>query len=416
VSFSITDVIAAAGVGNPWEIGQQVLSGDPAAVLAMGDRFATAAGHAQTAMTAATRADTFTAASYVVDGAAVHDGPAATAATRTALADGGERLTEVASSVRKVSGELSRAQGTVKGALAALDGEIAAVVAESNRLAGQVFPTQAAADAASKALFDRAVTAVRGRGGTVTEAVADYDEVLRGGTNVLATYGYAAQGPGEDMGPRYESLDPEGGLSAAAIATMALDLAGIFDPTPVSDGLSGLLSLFRGEWAQAGLSVAAMVPWIGDTGKVLKFGKQIGEFKHLAGMAGDVGKLQNILKSLKHADPSSFNSALGTMNRMAGDAAKRYENPHVLAAAQQRGLPTEGPVPFVPPKNWNHSNPAQDTLYGRRGVVDAYQNVWHWDPVKSEWDVQISAKGKKLGSFSPDGKHANIGTDGVVTH
>jgi hypothetical protein len=416
VSVTIADVVAAAGVGDPWQIAQQVLSGDPVAVNAMGERFATAAGHARTAVVAATRADRATALSYVVDGASVHDGPTATAATRTALADGGERMDQLASSIRSVGSALAGAQEAVRNAIAALDGELAAVVADATRLAGQAFPTQAAADAAERALFERAVTAVRTHGGTVTTAVADYDDVLRGGTNVLASFGYATQSPGQDVEPRYESLAPEGSLSAAAIATMALDLAGIFDPTPVSDGLSGLVSLFRGEWAQAGLSVAAMVPWIGDTGKVLKFGKQLAEFKHLAGTASDVGKLQNVLKSLKHVDPSSFNTALGTMNRLAGDAAKRYENPSVLAAAQKRGLPTDGPVPFVPPKNWSHSNPPTGTLYGRTGVKDAYENVWYWDKVKQEWDVQISAKGKKLDVFSPDGKHANIGPDGVVTH
>jgi hypothetical protein len=350
-----------------------------------------------------------------VNGAAVHDGPAATAATRTALADGGERMEQLATSIRSVGSALSTAQATVRTALATLDGELAAVATESNRLAGVVFPTRAAADAAEQALFERAVAAVRTHGGTVATAVADYDSVLRGGTNVLAGYGYAAQGPG-DTEPRYESLETEGGLSGAAIASMALDVAGIFDPTPVSDGLSGLISLFRGEWTQAGLSVAAMVPWIGDAGKVLKFGKYVGEFKHLAGIAGDVGKLQNVLKSLKHVDVSSYNTALGTMNRMAGEAAKRYQNSAVLAAAQKRGLPTDGPVPFVPPKNWNHSNPPTGTLYGRTGVKDAYENVWYWDRTKQEWDVQISAKGKKLDVFSPDGKHANIGPDGVVTH
>jgi hypothetical protein len=416
VSFSIADVVAGAGVGNPWELAAQVLSGDPDAVQGMGEAFGQAGGHARTAMRAAARADEVTAVSYLVDGLAVHDAPVATAHTRTALAEGGDRMDEVAAAVRTVGQELTRAQGVVRTALSALDAEVAAVVADSNRLAGQVFPTRAAADAAEQRLYDRAVAAVHGHGGTIATAVADYDQVLRGKGNMLASYGYATQPPPEDRGPRYETLKPEGSLSGAAIASMGLDVAGIFDPTPISDGLSGLISLFRGEWAQAGLSVAAMVPWIGDTGKVLKFGKYLGEFKHLAGMVGDVGKLQNVLKSLKHVDMANWNAALGTMNRMAGDAAKQYQKPAVLAAARKRGLPTDGPVPFVPPKGWNHSNPRMDTLYGRRGVVDAYRNVWHWDPVKREWDVQISPKGKKFEIFSPDGKHANISPEGTVTH
>lgn len=218
-----------------------------------------------------------------------------------------------------------------------------------------------------------------------------------------------------------EELEPDGGLSGADLATLVLDLIGIFDPTPIADGASGLLSLFRGEWAQAGLSVAAMIPYLGDAGKVLKFGKMLERFQHLAKVSGDTAKLERILKSLKHVDwknPGKLNEALGTMNRLAGDAAKRYRDPKVLQAAQKRGLPTEGPVPFVPPKKWDAKNPPTEpfrTPGGLKwGTRDAYGNGWVWDPHKMEWDVQIESG--KFGLFSPDGRHANISSEGHVTH
>jgi hypothetical protein len=49
-----------------------------------------------------------------------------------------------------------------------------------------------------------------------------------------------------------------------------LDLAGIFDPTPISDGASGLLALARGQWLDAIISGASMVPYIGDLAKAGK--------------------------------------------------------------------------------------------------------------------------------------------------
>ncbi len=218
-----------------------------------------------------------------------------------------------------------------------------------------------------------------------------------------------------------ETLKPEGALSIADLATLILDLAGIFDPTPLSDGASGVLSLLRGEWSQAGLSLAAAVPVIGDAGKVFKFEKTLKPFRHLRKAVGDMEEVRKIAASLRHIDwnnPSKLNETLGTMNRLAGDAAKRYEDPKVLEAARKRGLPTEGPIPFVPPRRWDVQNPRTQSAARRgekRGVVDHYGNTWMWDPKKGEWDVQVEGS-SSFQAFSRDGKHANISPDGRVTH
>lgn len=55
------------------------------------------------------------------------------------------------------------------------------------------------------------------------------------------------------MDPHLEELR-ELGLD---LIQMAFDLAGIFDPTPISDGASGLLALSRGQWLDAIISVPA---------------------------------------------------------------------------------------------------------------------------------------------------------------
>jgi len=60
---------------------------------------------------------------------------------------------------------------------------------------------------------------------------------------------------------------------ALDLVQIGLSIAGIFDPTPISDGVDGLISLFRGDFLGAGISVVSMVPYIGDAAKLGKLGK-----------------------------------------------------------------------------------------------------------------------------------------------
>lgn len=48
------------------------------------------------------------------------------------------------------------------------------------------------------------------------------------------------------------------------MADAALDVAGIVDPTPISDGLAAVRDLSRGDYVGAGLSAISMIPWLGD--------------------------------------------------------------------------------------------------------------------------------------------------------
>jgi hypothetical protein len=195
---------------------------------------------------------------------------------------------------------------------------------------------------------------------------------------------------------------------------LVLDLAGIFDPSPISDGASGLISLFRGDWQSALLSAAAIVPGVDLLAKTGKFARILKGLQHLAKYTTDLDFLTRMGKSLKHVPVSKYQEAAASMNRLVGDAAKRYKNSKVLAKADELGLPTSGPVPFVPPKNWNTARPP--TRSNTKDYLDDYGNAWVWDRVKGEWDVQISGKGARFGIFSPDGKHANISLKGYVTH
>jgi hypothetical protein len=64
-----------------------------------------------------------------------------------------------------------------------------------------------------------------------------------------------------DANERLDKLNNELELD---LAQAALDIAGIADPTPISDGLSGLMSLARGDFLGAGLSLVSMIPYAGD--------------------------------------------------------------------------------------------------------------------------------------------------------
>lgn len=54
---------------------------------------------------------------------------------------------------------------------------------------------------------------------------------------------------------------------ALDLTQLCLDLAGIVDPTPISDGTSMLISLGRGRWFDAILSGVSVIPYVGDLAK-----------------------------------------------------------------------------------------------------------------------------------------------------
>jgi hypothetical protein len=74
--------------------------------------------------------------------------------------------------------------------------------------------------------------------------------------------------------------DVDGGLARVQdlgldLLQLALDLAGIADPTPASDGASALISLARGQWLDAALSGISIIPYVGDLAKAGKLPKYL---------------------------------------------------------------------------------------------------------------------------------------------
>lgn len=65
---------------------------------------------------------------------------------------------------------------------------------------------------------------------------------------------------------------PSRGEVIADLTQIGLDIAGIVDPTPISDGSNAVISLFRGDFGGAAISAVGIVPYLGDAAKLGKLG------------------------------------------------------------------------------------------------------------------------------------------------
>ena len=255
--------------------------------------------------------------------------------------------------------------------------------------------------------------------GTPTLATPAADP--RAWTQVTGGGGAPAPGAGAPRGVEPQTiLDPNAGTGLGVLGAVgiAADIAGIFDPTPISDGVSAALSLGQGDFKGAALSAASMVPFLGDA--VAKPAKLIGRvvenFPHLAKFATRADDLFDTLKKVG-TSPEKLDGALRTLNNMHGAAEVAYKNEKYLAKANKLNLPTDGPIPFVPPKNWDVTNPTRGKNHG---FIDAYGNEWTKGPSRTpgepfEWDVQLRGQ-SGLTHMTRDGSHLNVSMTGRVTH
>ena len=68
----------------------------------------------------------------------------------------------------------------------------------------------------------------------------------------------------------FNDLSPEERQIIFDLSLVTLDIVGIVDPTPISDGTVAVVEVSQGNFAYAGLSVVSMVPWLGDLAKAGK--------------------------------------------------------------------------------------------------------------------------------------------------
>jgi hypothetical protein len=88
----------------------------------------------------------------------------------------------------------------------------------------------------------------------------------------------------------------------------ALDVVGIVDPTPISDSISAVMSLSRGDYVGAALSTVGIIPYIGDA-----IGKPIKEVHNAKRIAQLEQKIEGLVKQLKELAPERIEKAAENM-------------------------------------------------------------------------------------------------------
>lgn len=158
-------------------------------------------------------------------------------------------------------------------------------------------------------------------------------------------------------------------------------------------------------WVQAGQL---------DSGDRLTLGQSTGLSLEILEVA-DLGDVQHqIVQNLSIAGWHTYYVVSG-----AGDLlVHNCPTPGMGAQIRAVGLPTKGPIRFVPPKRQTVLQPLKKS----GGYRDRFGNVWEKGPTRTsgehfEWDVQLG-KGATRGlrAFSRDGKHVNVSLRGRVTH
>lgn len=129
---------------------------------------------------------------------------------------------------------------------------------------------------------------------------------------------------GAELANRNLPASAEGGAAAAKaradlaldVTQMALDVAGLFDPTPISDGSNAVISLFRGDFLGAGLSAISIVPYIGDAAKLGKLGK----WAQTVERAVDLAKTDSAFAKMAGPALAKLKDAIGEVPKSALDA------------------------------------------------------------------------------------------------
>ena len=141
---------------------------------------------------------------------------------------------------------------------------------------------------------------------------------------------------------------------ALDLTQIGLDIAGIFDPTPISDGANTLISLGRSDWLGAGLSAISMIPYVGDAAKLGKLGK----YAQTVAKAIDAARANPALRQALAPGiqaigdaiaklpldklPESARKQLTTLNELTGIFAKESDTAARPALKAADDVPTTG--------------------------------------------------------------------------
>lgn len=139
------------------------------------------------------------------------------------------------------------------------------------------------------------------------------------------------------------------------IAQGAVDAAGIVDPTPISDGVSAVMSAAKGDWIGAGLSAVSMIPYLGDA--VAKTAKGTRAIKKLKELTDEIANVMKRLDHLKNPLRSRRDAAKHVRNeRKKANSACANCKPHEKYGVN--GVPQNDP----PKQHWKDGTPGDGTF------------------------------------------------------
>lgn len=109
------------------------------------------------------------------------------------------------------------------------------------------------------------------------------------------------------------------------LAASAADVAGMVDPTPTSDLIGAGLAVRKGDWFGAGMSVASMVPYVGDAlakpAKAVRAAKKINALRET--LAKMTAKLAELKKAEKQAEAAEAAAKEAKIAKEASEAASK---------------------------------------------------------------------------------------------
>lgn len=190
-----------------------------------------------------------------------------------------------------------------------------------------------------------------------------------------------------------EGLDKE---LALELAQVGVDTAGIFDPTPTSDLIGAGMSIAKGDWIGAGLSLISVIPYAGDalgkSAKMARAAKKIASLKK---------KIEGAIAAVNKAKTVARKAAAAKIRaKRAADAAKK--------AAKNKKCKT--------------CKPATGNRFGTRSPKEGSNGTWNggergnskWypDPNTDKGKAVLKATGGKpvefkdgYPNFSPHASH-----------
>ena len=158
----------------------------------------------------------------------------------------------------------------------------------------------------------------------------DHGTLARTPSAVPGTVGRSDPHAAHPLGAADPQLDSLKSEVVWDVSQMILDFTGIFDPTPVSDGSSALISLARGRWFDAVVSAVSLVPYVGDLAKTAKLPRYLESVRKAIKVASVDAKwgmnLRELFVKLKVTLDKVYDAGVDTLPVSAVKNLKQLKN------------------------------------------------------------------------------------------